>query len=392
MDEGVKGAFEPDRAGLQRGLELLLAPPGTGPPLPEHLPDTGLGESGALEQLAPIVLSAAQDFSASGFLAHMDPPTPWITWAVAQWVASRNQNLLHPETAPAARALEQRVVEWLAPFFAMNGGHLTPGSTLANLTALWVARETGCTEVVATTNAHLSVEKSASILGLPLRVVGWDDPGDLRSSAVVITAGATATGEIENMHAALGAKWRHVDAAWAGPLRLSERHRLLLHGMETADSVSVSAHKWLFQPKESALVLFADTRRAHALITTGAGYLAAPNVGVLGSHGATAAPLAATLLAYGRAGVAAWIDHAMDQADELHRLVDAEPDLEARTPPQAGVVNWRHRRVATEDLSIPSEVVISTVEIDGERWLRSVAANPLADPALVVDRVVRAAC
>jgi L-2,4-diaminobutyrate decarboxylase len=32
-----------------------------------------------------------------GFFAHMDPPTPWVTWA-----AATNQNLLHRDTAPAA--------------------------------------------------------------------------------------------------------------------------------------------------------------------------------------------------------------------------------------------------------------------------------------------------
>lgn len=161
--------------------------------------------------------------------------------------------------------------------------------------------------------------------------------------------------------------------------------------METADSVAVSAHKWLFQPKESAMVFFADTRRAHAAITVEGGYLAEPNVGVLGSRGDIAAPLAATLLAYGRSGVAAWIDHAMRLADRLHELIEAHPDLEARTPPQSGVVNWRHRRVPVPDLAAADGVVVSTTEIDGETWLRSVAANPLADPALVVDRIVRAA-
>jgi L-2,4-diaminobutyrate decarboxylase len=38
--------------------------------------------------------------------------------AAALWVASLNQNLLHPDTAPVARELEARVVAWLAPVFA----------------------------------------------------------------------------------------------------------------------------------------------------------------------------------------------------------------------------------------------------------------------------------
>ena len=119
----------------------------------------------------------------------MDPPTPWVAWAGAQWAAALNQNLLHPDSAPVARELEERVVEWLAPFFGMSGGHLVPGSSVANLTALWAARELrGVEEVVASEAAHLSVRKAAALLGLRFRVVPWTTPALRR------TARATSRG------------------------------------------------------------------------------------------------------------------------------------------------------------------------------------------------------
>lgn len=386
-------AFEADRLGLQYALDLLLgSADGAAPVLPTSLPERGIGATGALDALRGPVLDDGRDLGAPGFFAHMDPPTPWITWATHQWIASRNQNLLHPDVAPIARDLERRAVDWLASSFGMSGGHMTPGSTIANLTALWAAREAGAAEVVSSAGAHLSVKKAAHLLAMPHRVVDWSSPGDVSSAAVVITAGATSTGEIEPLDAAPGAAWRHVDAAWAGPLRLSDRHAGLLDGIERADSVGVSAHKWLFQPKESALVLFADVESANASISLDASYLAVPNVGVLGSHGAVAVPLLATLLAYGRDGVAEWIDATMDLAEELWHLVDAHPDLEARSRPHSGVVCWRHRSVTVEEIRthLPPEVLVSTTTVDGESWLRSVAANPMADPALVVAAVVAA--
>src|ERR1700719_842252 len=57
--------------------------------------------------------------------AYMDPPTPWLTWAMALWNSSLTQNLLHPATAPVARHIEEKVIAWLAPFFGMQGGHMT---------------------------------------------------------------------------------------------------------------------------------------------------------------------------------------------------------------------------------------------------------------------------
>jgi L-2,4-diaminobutyrate decarboxylase len=327
----------------------------------------------------------------------MDPPTPWITWAMHLWIAGRNQNLLHPDTAPTARALEQRTVAWLAPFFGMSGGHLTPGSTLANLTAIWAAREAGATEVVSSADAHLSIAKAAHLLALPHRTVAdWsdrDELGDVSHAVVVLTAGTTSTGTVEPLDTAPHARWRHVDAAWAGPLRLSDRHRHLLDGVEQADSVAVSAHKWLFQPKESALVLFADHEAAHASISFAGPYLAVPNVGVLGSHGATAVPLLATLLAYGRSGLAALIERTMGHAELLWQLVERHPDLIARSAPRSGVVCWRHRSVPVGSIiaHLPPDVLVSTAVVDGETWLRSVAANPMADPEFVVSAVLAAA-
>jgi len=358
------------------------------------MPESGIGPSAALEHLAGPVLHDARFLGSPGFFAHMDPPTPWVSWATQLWTASRNQNLLHPDTAPAARDLEQLAVDWLAPSFGMTGGHMTPGSTVANLTAIWAARQAGATAVVSTNEAHLSVGKAAHLLGLEHHKLNdwsaeWSTISDHASIVAVITAGSTSTGSVEPLDAASDAGWRHVDAAWAGPLVFSDQHRSLLAGVEQADSVSVSAHKWLFQPKESALVLFRDVDKAHASVSFGADYLAVPNIGLLGSAGARAVPLLATLLSYGRVGIADWIDTAMEATEELARMVDAHPAFEARTAPQAGVLNWRALSMSPGQLQsqLPPEVFVSTTTIDGETWLRSVGANPMANSPLVFDTI-----
>lgn len=164
-------------------------------------------------------------------------------------------------------------------------------------------------------------------------------------------------------------------------------HSHLLDGIDGFDSVSISAHKWFFQPKESALVLFNDHEAAHASIAIDGAYLAVHNVGVLGSHGATAAHLLATLLALGRSGVADLIDHCMGLAEELHELVEAHDELVARSQSHTGIVCWRHRTVPPEDIlrHLPPDVFVSSTTIAGEAWLRSVAANPLANPPLVIE-------
>lgn len=370
-------------------------------PLPSGLPHDGAGEHAALSTLAPLALDGATRLGDAGFFAHMDPPTPWITWATALWAASRNQNLLHPETSPVARQFERTAIEWLAPDFGMDGGHLVPGSSVANLTALWAARDLrGVRTVVCSQLAHLSIRKAAKILGLQVKEVGTDgedrmrveEAGDLSDSVLVLTAGTVASGAIDPLTGPHQAAWVHVDAAWAGPLRLSDVHRDLLEGVQQADSVSVSAHKWLFQPKESALVLFKDTTSAHEVLSFGGGYLAVPNVGVLGSHGAAALPLVAMLLAWGRQGIAQRIERCMGLADELAELIRAEDSLELLRAPVTGVVVWRPRG-AMDLAELRARLrtsFVSITEIAGERWFRSVAANPMAEPQRIIGDVVQA--
>lgn len=255
MDED----FRFGREELVRAVDLLgqhLSRSGReGAPLADEWPEVGHGAA-TLDLLAPLVLGGAAHLGAPTAFAHMDPPTPRITWATSLWTAALNQNLLHPATAPAAREIEQQVVRWLAPAFGMDGGHMTAGSTLANLTALWVARDlAGAREVVASAAAHVSIEKAARLLGMPLRTVRVDSLdrldanalGDVSQACVVLTAGTTGVGAIDPLSVIGQARWTHIDAAWAGPMRFSDQAKVL-DGIEEADSVSVSAHKWMFQP------------------------------------------------------------------------------------------------------------------------------------------------
>ena len=386
-------AFQAVPDGLKQALDALLAPPSpeSAKALPSGLPEVGCGEQAVLERLAPVVLGGARRLGAPDALAHMDPPTPWIAWALTLWNASLNQNLLHPDVAPVARGLEARVVEWLAPPFGMDGGHMTPGSTLANLTALWAARELkGVRKVVASDAAHLSVAKSAHILGLDYQAAQTDATGrldpavlpqDLSSTALVLTAGTTSAGAIDDLALAGRAAWTHVDAAWAGPLRFSRRYAARLDGIEQADSLAVSAHKWLFQPKESGLIFFRDNKAAEAAISFGGAYLAVPNVGLLGSHGAAAVPLLATLMAWGRSGLEARIDRTMQIAEALWQRLDAHPGVELYGPQVSGVVLWRPNdgRGAQTVRDVLPVGLASLTTVGGSEWLRHVAANPNAD-------------
>ena len=120
--------------GLKKALEFLVSPSDDSVDLPLTLPESGLGDIRALELLSGHVLGGAAQLGSPTSLAHMDPPTPWITWAMALWNARLNQNMLHEMSSPFATQAEMLVLNWLTPYFGMQGGHFCAGSTIANLT------------------------------------------------------------------------------------------------------------------------------------------------------------------------------------------------------------------------------------------------------------------
>jgi glutamate/tyrosine decarboxylase-like PLP-dependent enzyme len=319
---------------------------------------------------------------------------------MALWNASLNQNMLHEMTSPFATQAEALALKWLTPFFGMQGGHFCAGSSIANLTGLWAARDAaGVKKVVTSQAAHISVDKACRLLGLELFKVPVDYQGRLDSeqlpnldgTCLVLTAGTTATGAIDPLDLVGAAKWTHVDAAWAGPLRLSQIHSGRLNGIEAADSVAVSAHKWLFQPKDSALVMFRNLEFANAAISFGGGYLARPNVGVQGSRSAAAIPLLATLLAWGRKGVAQRLDHLMQMADSLAEAIGKCDRLELWGRPQTAINVFRPVKSSTAALvqAVPPGM-LSTCMLDGLNWARSVAVNPSVDIDLVIASILAA--
>ena len=124
----------------------------------------------------------------------------------------------------------------------------------------------------------------------------------------------------------------------------------------------------------------------------GGGYLSAPNIGLIGSAPASALPLAATLLHWGRSGLSDHLNADMNKAEQLASIIEEHPDFEIWGPCRTGIVVWKPKNFpAAEVRSRLKKAWVSLTQIDNETWLRSVAANPGADPDFVFQQVLEAA-
>lgn len=203
--------------------------------------------------------------------------------------------------SPGMVALERDVLRWLCDTMGLpagSAGILTSGGSLATVSALLCARtdhlhgDLSRARIYLTGQTHYCVAKAARIIGLPpsaLRTVGVDaalrmDLDALRAAVeedraaglqpfcVVGTAGTTNTGAIDPLAgiAAVAREqklWFHVDGAYGGFFRLTERGRARLAGIDQADSIVLDPHKGLFLPFGTGCLLVRDRavlRRAHS--------------------------------------------------------------------------------------------------------------------------------
>jgi len=214
----------------------------------------------------------------------LKPPHPA---AVAGYLAAMliNPNNHALDGGPATSVMEKEVVARLATMFGLaeHLGHLTSSGTIANLEALWVARELHPGRGIAySAEAHYTHGRMCGVLGMPGFAVPADDRGRMsvaaldellaggRIGTVVATAGTTGLGAIDPVHEIAAVARRHgvrvhVDAAYGGFFTL-------LAGLEDAagldpapwraiagcDSVVVDPHKHGLQPYGCGAVLFGD--------------------------------------------------------------------------------------------------------------------------------------
>jgi aromatic-L-amino-acid/L-tryptophan decarboxylase len=299
-------------------------------------------------------------------------PTPTFAGVLADaLVAAFNPQLAVTSHAPAAVAIERRVLSFLASRLGLPDavGTFTSGGAEANLTAVLVALERHFPEATeaglaavgaqptlyASTEAHHSLLKVARMTGLGHNAVRSVPPtGHLaldvaalrarivrdraageRAFLVVATAGSTAAGvidplpEIADLCEELDIDL-HVDAAWAGGACLSPRLRPVLDGIERADSVTIDAHKWLSAPMGAGMFFTRHRQALSQAFRTTANYMPSAESSdpylssAQWSRRLIGLKVFMSLAAAGKDGYAAQIEHDCELGDRLRARLRRE--------------------------------------------------------------------
>lgn len=330
---------------------------------------------------------------------------------------------MNPNTAlgeHSAMYVEQQVLNWckeMMNYPDTSSGILVSGGSMANITALMVARNhqtgkdirkegvraaKGNMTLYCSTETHSCVEKAVEVMGIgsnSLRKIPVDKSYRLRIEeleraiksdldagntpfCVIGNAGTVNTGEIDPLDELLSISkkynlWYHIDGAFGALAKMAPEYSGKLKTIEEADSVAFDLHKWMYMPFEVGCVLIRDAAAHRSAFSSEPFYLmnherglaAGPdpmgNYGLELSRGFKALKVWMSLKEHGVQKYAAAIRQNIAQAFYLGELIERENNLELLTPVSLNIVCYRYKRAGLSEKQlnrINKEIVMSLQE------------------------------
>ncbi|OCH37580.1 pyridoxal-dependent aspartate 1-decarboxylase PanP [Aliivibrio fischeri] len=376
------------------------------------MPESPTYVSEHTEHLLDTLVSQSVHTSAPSFIGHMTSALPYFLMPLSKIMIALNQNLVKIETSKAFTPLERQVLGMLHRLiFGQKDsfyqhwmhsadhslGAFCSGGTIANITALWVARNRllkpeGDFEGIAkqglfaalthykcnglaifvSERGHYSLKKAADVLGIGqdgVIAVKTDNNNrvclddlelkiaqakakNIKPLAIVGVAGTTETGSIDPMRELANVAQRegchfHVDAAWGGATLMSNTYRHLLDGIDLADSVTIDAHKQLYVPMGAGMVIFKDPELMSS-IQHHAEYILRKGSKDLGRHTLEGSRSGMAMLLYScfnvisRPGYELLINQSIEKAHYFADLIQQQDDFELITEPELCLLTYRY--------------------------------------------------
>lgn len=360
------------------------------------LPHQGVDFGEVVDRIERDVLPAAAFNGHPRWLAYiMGAPSP-ISVMGAFAAAAMNQNTGLWRVAPSATAIEVQTLGWIGEMIGLSPraeGIFVSGGQMANIVAHavardaktpWDTREFGMrgpdgrapqVRMYASEELHYCHQQAAELLGLgrgAVRAVPAGDDYRMRIDAlarmiaedrargdlpitIVGTAGTVGTGAIDPLPELVAAAreegmWLHVDGAYGAFAALAASPPPELRALADADSVACDPHKWLYSAIDAGVVFVRDPGMLERSFAFHASYLETKDpdahVELLERSPENSRPQRAlkvwlAILAAGRDGYAAMIEHNIRLATYLEALVADTPGLVVAAPRTLSIVCWR---------------------------------------------------
>jgi aromatic-L-amino-acid decarboxylase len=361
--------------------------------LREALPQHGADVREVLRQLQRDVFDQIMHLDHPRFFAFVPSPSNFVG-AMADALASGFNVFAGTWLEASGPAqVELVTIDWLREACGLPpsaGGLFVSGGSMANITALAVARhmrvqgQISAAVLYCSDQTHSSIARGLRVLGFledQLRVLPSGPDFRLELAAlqraieedracgrvpfcVVANAGTTNTGAIDPLTELASicrreGLWLHIDGAYGAAAVLCPQGQEALAGLGHADSLSLDPHKWLFQPYEIGCVLVREAcwlsqafRILPEYLEDAKGSEAEVNFcdyGIQLTRGFRALKLWMSLKVFGRDAFRSALERGFALAEAAEAAVRALPGWEVVTPAQMGVVTFRCTPPGTAD-------------------------------------------
>ncbi|MBA4494513.1 pyridoxal phosphate-dependent decarboxylase family protein [Paenactinomyces guangxiensis] len=401
--------------------------------LGEPLPEQGLDFEQIIQLLDEAVFSQIMHLDHPRFFAFVPGPSNYIG-ALATFLASGFNVFAGTWLEASGPAQIERVtVDWIVQLFGLPktaGGLFVSGGSMANLTALAVARQVklgGPSEnstVYYSDQTHSSVERALKILGFrreQIRSIPSDEAFRLplpeleaqiqkdRSEGkqpfcVIANAGTTNTGAVDPLETLAEfcnqeGLWLHADGAYGAPAILSDQGRKQLKGIESVDSLTIDPHKWLFQPYDTGCILVRNSQHLKETFHILPEYLLDVegkeqevnfcDYGIELTRSFRALRLWMSFKMFGIESFRRAVSHGIEMAETAEETLRRSPYWDVVSPAQLGVVTFRFVPDSMDEVTIDKlqqQIVnrmiqegfamISTTVLRGRTVLRLCTINP----------------
>jgi aromatic-L-amino-acid/L-tryptophan decarboxylase len=343
-----------------------------------ELPEAGQDPRALLRNTADLLFEHSLFNGHPRFYGYITSSAAPIGMLAELLAAAVNPNVGAWKLSPMATEMEVQVIRWLAQFIgypAGCGGLLVSGGNMANLTCFlaarvaqagWDVRKKGVAGgprlcVYASAETHTWIQKAADLAGLGTEAIHWIDGRramDLdelevryrqdiaegyQPFLVVGSAGTVSTGAIDPLPelAAFCREhelWFHVDGAYGAFASGVVGTPPELKGLQSADSVAVDPHKWLYAPLEAGCALVRNSAALRNAFSYHPPYYSFDeetinyfDLGPQNSRGFRALKVWLALQHAGAAGYREMIQDDITLARYLYDLAVDHPELEAIT-------------------------------------------------------------
>lgn len=364
-----------------------------------NMPGEGMDTQAYLARLEQLVPGASH-LASRHYMGHMTAPLPAFTGELARLLVMLNQNPMKMESSRLLSFLEREVLAKLHRLVYRGTddfyhhqmhakdaalGVMTSGGTIANVTALWLARNHAVGDnlfhlveqgyrgavILGSRLMHYSFDKGMDLLGMgAVNVRRLETDADNRLSlpaleaalleckalrlkvlAIIGVAGSTDFGSVDPLAELADIARRenvhfHVDAAWGGPTLFSPRYQSLLAGIEQADTVTLDGHKQLLVPLGTGMLLckrpdlvMAVKREAPYAIR--ASSFDQGRFTLEGTRPANALYLDGAFQLLGETGYRTLIEANYGKARCMAALIDADPAFELMSAPVMNLLSYR---------------------------------------------------